>query len=258
VITRNDFRDRALARAEAQAGYALTPGERAAVVQAAEARLVSAALAAATPPDVCGPEVPVAPARAFRVASFQRLVSAATGRHAPDGHLGRSTVIAADVWDAMERAARERHLPGAAPFVPPFAAHQVAVARIYRAVSERFAAGGVRCASVEARQGAGGPGGPGGVSEALLDDGRWLAAVRLAVGDGVALRPGGRHGRGGRAIGVMALVDLVALRDLTPSAVLRRHDWQPKGSLRGILRDALAGALDRMSSVPSSGLQDVG
>jgi hypothetical protein len=248
-----DPRDVALARLAAALGRPLTPTERARTVAVAEAAELSRLRAAATPPEVCGPEVPAAPGRgAFRVVMPERLVSAATGRRAPDGYLGRAVVVVADVWDAMDRDARARYATTGKPweaFVPPFLPHQVAAARTYRAVAERLAAGGLRCASMEARGDHTGVPGRGGASEALLADARWMRRARVAVGDGFALRRRGGGPGCGRPITLIELVDRVAIGGLTPSAVLRKAGWAHNGRWRRVLRQALADALDRISQV---------
>jgi len=255
-----DPRTVALALAAAQAGRPLTPGERARTVALAEALMLTAARAAATPPDSCGPEAAGAPRRAVRVFAPQRVVSAATGRTAPDGYQGRHVVVTADVWDRMAAAAAERHRAagGAAEaFRPPFEAHQVAAARRYAAVAERLEAGGMRCASMEARAGGGGVG-RGGASEALLADADWLRRARAAVGPGAALAPTRRWAEAGRRVLTVAVLDQVAIGGLTLSAILRRAGWPPKGSYRRALREALAGALDRIAGLPGRGPQDGG
>lgn len=190
----------------------------------------------ATPPEVCGPAVPVAPGGGPRVVERRvELVPGSTERFRDVGHLGRSGVRAADVFDRMRAEAARR---GAAE---PLSAGQVAVARRYRTLAEQFGAGGLRCLDL---QRSGGGGGAGGVSEAQLAVAAELRAMRTRVGAGAALRA--VRGGDARTVTLLRLVDLVCLQDLTLSQVLRRHRWAAKGTARKRLREALCGALDRM------------
>lgn len=196
---------------------------------------VEAVRAAAVPPSACGPEIPVAPAAGPRVAfHYVRWVDGSRERTVPAGHLCRATARGADVFDRMAADAVRRKSAA------PFTAHQVAAARDYRTMAERHAAGGVRCASLEAgRVGGGG----GEFIDAHIDLGRRLAGMRGRIGPGVALRAS----RGeGRTITCRALVEAVCVGDQTFSRVLKRHGWPPKGAHRAALRKVLAAALDRM------------
>lgn len=215
------------------------------IVMRAEAARCSALLDRATPPEGCGEAIPVAPGRgACRVVVPVRLVSAATGRTAHDGWQGRNAVAAADVFDRMAASAARRREAA------PFSAAQVEVARAYRGLVERRAAGGLRCASLEAGVQGGQPGG-GSFIDAWIADGRRLEAMRDRIGGGAALSPRrrGACGEGSpRRLSDRVLVDLVVLRDWSVSHVLRRHGWSLKRSHRAACRDALAAALERMRS----------
>lgn len=213
------------------------------VVQAeakAEVARVAAALAQATPPLDVGP-VPVAPARGPQrvVTDFVAVpggVRRIVGRHLEE----------ADVFDVMLAQARRRHGDSDAPFVPPLSWGQIAIARHYRALVERHDAGGVRCASLEA----GRSGGSGGdFMDAHLAIGREIDRLRARIGAGSALvlrrvRPSDRGSRA--SITDRALVDLVAIGNLTLDSVLQRHGWAVHLQYRQALKTALAGALDRM------------
>jgi len=218
----------------------------------AEARGVAQILARATPPEVCGPDIPVSPARGGMRAfmPFEQVGNAriATGYRARGEDRPRQAVARLDVWDRMEAVAREVHarVEGAPAFVPPFTPAQVAMARAYRDLVERYDASGMRCSSVEARTGGGGE---RGVSEAVAADGARLAQLHRRIGDGVSVavrrvRPSDRGAR--LAIKCRVLVDAVALGDRTLSQVLRAHGWAVKGAHREALRWALGAVLDRM------------
>lgn len=193
---------------------------------------------AARPPEVCGPEIIPQPAAGPRRAVEMR--EQVGGRSVRSGYAGRAVAMRADVFDRMLADARARDL------APPLSHGQIAMARLYRDTVERYSAGGVRCASLEA--GRGGAGG-GDFMDARLVAGRRIDAMRARVGDGVALtvrrlRPSVRGSRA--VIRDIVLVDSLCLRDLTLSEVLSEHGWAKDRKLLDALRGALAGALDRM------------
>ena len=71
-----------------------------------------------TVPDICGPDIPIAPARgAYRVFRPVELVPGSAGTARPAGYQGRgedrprAAIIRADVFDEMAEAAR-KHPPG--------------------------------------------------------------------------------------------------------------------------------------------------
>jgi hypothetical protein len=204
-----------------------------------EAEAVAAVLARATPPADVGP-VPVAPARgAMRIETDREVVNGLTKRV-----LGKR-LEQADVFDVMIAQARRRH-GDAAGFVAPFTPGQVYMARYYRGLTERYSAGGVRCASLEA----GREGGAGGdFMDAYLAVGRELDRLHGRIGPGQALvlrrvRPSQRGSRVG--ISDRSVVDMVCLAGMTPGGVLQAHGWSVKVEYLAGVRTALCGALDRM------------
>ncbi len=243
-------------RVEADLGRALTE-EEARIVRrmpggttAAEAAQLLHLHLRAVPPVECGPEMVAAPARGpMRVVASRRMVGAMSVRD------GFSRMEEADVFDRMERAARDAWskalslLPEAEQarlrYVPPFSSGQVAMARRYRALVESHSAGGVKCSTLD---GSGGGDG-GGFMDAYLAEGDELRRLWRAIGPGVAmalrrLRPSARGSR--ISIKDRALVDAVCLAGRSISEVLRAHGWADKGEYRAAARVALAAALDRM------------
>lgn len=225
-------------------GSVVTVGaDRGAARLAAEAGRVARMLADATPPEAMR-AAPVAPARGAQrlVTEMQALpggVRRIVGQHWEE----------ADVFTAMMRDAVARHgaAAGDAPFVAPFTPGQIAMARHYRHLTERHAAGGMKCASLESRGGGGGAGGD--FMDAYLAEGRELARLHRCIGAGEAMvlrriRPSARGTR--RGIGTRALVDRVCLADESLADVLRAHGWAVKGEHRAALRVVLCAALDRM------------
>ncbi len=198
-------------------------------------------LAQAMPPLMVG-DIPVAPARGpMKVVPIWE--AQAGGTRLLTGHRAEP----ADVFDTMGEAARARHdrvTPDSA-YAPPFTPGQVYMARHYRALTERHSAGGMKCASLEGRQGGSG----GEFMDAYLAEGRELTALHRKIGTGQAMvvrrvRPSARGSRSG--IMDRRLVDMVCLGDMTLSAVLDSHGWTVDGKHREALRTALGGALDRM------------
>lgn len=219
----------------------------------AEAERIAAIKARAAIPDRCGPEVEPAPARgAFAVFTMREMVPGSAERMRPAGYKGRDTVRVADAFDVMEEQARrawaklpEKDRP---PFQRPFTDPQIAMARRYLALTERRAAGGVRCASLEALRSGGGQGGE--FIDAFVAEGAELASLHRRIGGGVAMvvrriRPSAR-GANRAAILDRRLVDDVCLRGLTLTEVLRAHGWAKDAAKLVALRVALAASLDRM------------
>lgn len=92
--------------------------------------------------------------------------------------------------------------------------------------------------------------------DAYLAVGREIDQLRARIGAGAALvlrrvRPSARGSR--VTIADRRLVDLVCIGGMTFDAVLQRHGWAIKGEYRAGLRDALAGALDRMQGYRGAG-----
>jgi hypothetical protein len=223
----------------------------------AEAERLRRMIEAATPPEECGPEIPVAPVRGPMLRFTPReMVPTSTGGFVSrrSGWKGRDAARVVDVFDLMiaqARKAHQRQTGGVAGFVAPFNAGQVSAARDYAALSERCAASGVKCSSLEAlaQRGAGG----GDREEAMLRDFRRLRDLHARIGAGLArevrhVRPSDR-GDGvtkGQAIRVRRVVDMVCLGGKSLSAVLVAHGWSANTRGREGLRKALCGALDRM------------
>lgn len=227
--------------------------------QAASEAAITALKQASLPPGICGPDIPMAPARgAFYTFRPVTIVPGSAGATQAAGYQARGeerprvAIVCADVFDAMILAARrihDRRGDGVAGFTPPFTPAQVSVARDYRAMTERRAAGGMRCASLETTGHGGGAGGE--FIDAYVAEGLRLAAFHRRIGQGAALsvrriRPSARGPGKRRLISDRALVDAVCLGGKTLSAVLKAYDWVQNRAMRETLRKALAAALDRM------------
>lgn len=243
---------------------------------AREARLadhVRAAMAAAAPPPVCGPEIPAAPARgAFQVWTPTQVKPGTAGTLEPAGYRApgeaafRKAIRVADIWDVMEEQARRDHSrrhPGQ-PFQPPFTQGQIAIARRYRDLFERHEGGGVRCASLETRTAAR-PGGGGGGEfiDAFVAEGLELARLRARIGPGASLmvrrvRPSRRGRPAASVITDRALVQMVCVGQAALSEVLEAHGWSVQSPPRRMLRQALAACLDRMQGLRGPGAQNGG
>lgn len=225
---------------------------------------------AAAIPARCGPDIVAAPARgAFAVYSPREMVPGSTARQRHAGFRAagevapRDGIRRADVFDRMEAAALAAHLDAGGDrddFRAPLSPGQVAMARQYARLVERRAAGGMRCASLEASHAAGG--GWGSFSDAFAAVGVEIRRLQERIGDGVALevrrvRPSarGRHPRG--IITDRVLVDQVCLGDWSFGRVLRKHGWSNDGKHREALRRALVAALDRMQGYRGNRPQDV-
>ena len=219
-----------------------------------EAGRRAALLRAATAPEACGPEIPVAPARGALRAGTLHLVEAAGDAEAPRsvpirgyqarGEVGpRKAASVIDVFDRMEVAALRARKPLG------LSALQIATGRQYRTLVERQAAGAVKLSSLEGRTGGSGRGLD--VTDLRLAEARQLAAMGGRIGDGAALavrrvRPSARGGAAASIIRNRALVDAVCLEDMDLSAVLEAHGWSVRTGSLNTLRAALAASLDRM------------
>jgi hypothetical protein len=232
-------------RKEAAVMRPATDGKGRARLSAEAARLAQI-LADATPPESCGPEIPVAPARgACKV--LRPVVMVPGGKDGwtaePAGYKGRNAVAALDVFDDMARKAAAKGLP--APFTPA----QVAVARRYRTLVERHSAGGVRCSSLEAQRGGSGNGGD--FMDAFVAEGDEIRRMRARVGSGAAMqvrriRPSARGTAARGIITDLALLDAVCLEGLTVSAVLQRYGWACNSGNRRALYLALESSINAM------------
>ncbi|WP_287882743.1 hypothetical protein [Paracoccus sp. (in: a-proteobacteria)] len=220
-----------------------------------EQERLAAIIARATPVDGCGPAIPVAPARGPQVAFVPHVIM--PDEKAEDGYKvertgwrGFSAVRGADVFDVLERAAAKRKDKDGNPGRSPFTKGQVNVARLYRDLVERHDAGGMRCASLEARRGSG-PSGGGEFIDAFISEGEQIALMRRRIGNGVAMavrrvRPSKRGGPDARPIPDRVLVDAICLDGCSFRAVLERHGWSLDGKNAKKLIVALASILDRM------------
>nr|WP_296429708.1 hypothetical protein [Roseovarius sp. BRH_c41] len=222
-------------------------------IAAAERARVADLLARATPPDACGPEMPVAPARGPMLAFTPRKVvqtEAGNYRSVSDGYVGRQAARVADAFDNITRKAFEAHEKlggGDAAFVPPFSVGQVEIGREYAALVERVASSGLGCVSLETSGGGGGNGGEG-VQAAVFRDIERLRMLRRRMDTGLArkVRRERPNGDKRRSILVRVLVDQVCVHGMSLDAVLRAHGWGINTRCRDGLRSALCGALDRM------------
>ncbi|MCJ8139502.1 hypothetical protein [Falsirhodobacter halotolerans] len=230
-------------------------------VERAEARARHFRLVHAAPP-VEMEVAPVAPAR-----GPMRLVDAVEA--SPDlaqddrGVWQVDAVVTGQRWEGqcrlqvMNDQARAAHAKRGdnEAFIPPFSPGQVAMARRYAMLTERHAAGGMKCSSVEARTDGGGGDG-GGFMDAFVAEGRELDRIHARIGAGQAMvvrrvRPSARGTRLG--IADRRLVDMVCLGGMDLTAVLEAHGWQTETKHRLVLKDALAAALDRMTGYSDRG-----
>lgn len=222
--------------------------------RAAEVGRMAKIIARATPVDGCGPAIPVAPARGPQVAFVPHVVM--PDEKAKDGYKveqtgwrGFSAARAADIFDVLERTAAAKAKEGRTAR-SPFTAGQVNVARHYRDIVERHDAGGMRCASLEARRGSA-PSGGGEFMDAFVAEGDMIRWYRSQIGNGVAMsvrrvRPSKRGGEGARLIMDRDLVDAICLHGKSFKQVLIQHGWTKTGRNVAALTEALAAILDRM------------
>ncbi len=182
-----------------------------------------AVLARGAVPDVCGPEIPVAPARGgiqiLRPVA-QRVNGDGTITKVETGYKGRATMRRLDAFGRMEAEAAKRGKP------MPLTPEQVAAGRRYAMLVERYEAGGYKCSSLEGR--VGGTGSAIDVTDARLMDREEILRIRRAIGDGIAvpvrkIRPSQRGTR--VAITDRYLVDAVCLSGMSFREVLRSCGW---------------------------------
>jgi hypothetical protein len=225
---------RSVARARGLPPPLLSEGDRVAYLKAR-----------AVAPESCGPDMPVAPAKGQMLAVQPMAMQ--MGDDGPvlvhTGFRGRDAARARDVWDEMADQARR------AGGVAPFSAAQVATGRAYAALVERHEACGLRGISVETMMAGRGGSGGGGFMDAVLAEGRRLAALRREIGDGVALEVHRRSRRARDVVTVRALVDGVCLGGRTVADQLRRSGWDTNGPMLDKARGVVAAALDRMALV---------
>lgn len=204
--------------------------------------------AMAAPPEQCGEQMQVAPARgrliAFEAKRMER-TTAGNLREVSDGWAAR----VGDVFDLMEaRRPKAQRRSG-----PLFTPDQVEMARDYRTLVERLDASGMRGMSLETMRSGAGCGADGFLA-AVMDDAARLRAMQRRIGDGVAIevrrvRPSARGGDSRRGIRNRYLVDAVCLKQWTIAQVLAACGWGDSLSNRRALVLALGAALDRMGRI---------
>ncbi|RJE81294.1 hypothetical protein DWB67_01150 [Paracoccus sp. JM45] len=155
-----------------------------------------------------------------------------------------------DIFDDLERRAVLRKDQDGNPGQSPFTKKQVNTARRYRDIVERHDAGGMKCASLEARlDGSSNSGGE--FIDAYLAEGREIRAMQHAIGKGVALavrraRTSARLNAKTRNIRDRDLVDAICLHGKSFRDVLKVYGWSIKGQNIALLTGALSRTLDRM------------
>ncbi|MDS9468616.1 hypothetical protein RGQ15_13685 [Paracoccus sp. MBLB3053] len=227
--------------------------------RAAEQDRLTGILRRATPVEGCGPAIPIAPARGAQVSVTPHVMM--PDEKAPSGWKvertgwrGFKAARGMDIFDDLERRAAAKKDRDGNPGKSPFTKGQVDVARRYRDLVERHDAGGMRCASLEARRGSG-PSGGGEFIDAFIAEGEAIAVLRRRIGNGVAMavrrvRPSARGVEGARIIMDRILVDAICLAEDSFEAVLVRHGWSKTGRNVGTLIEAMRLVLDRMQGNP--------
>lgn len=230
-------------------------GEMGALRRAQERERVAGIIARAMPAEGCGPAIPIAPARGPSVAVTPNVVmpdeKSETGyKVEATGWRGFRAARAIDVFDTLDqREAVRARKEGRHP-VPPFSKAQVTIARHYRDLVERHDAGGMRCASLEARGSGGGSSGSEFI-DAYLATGIEIQQLRQRVGAGAAMvvrrvRPSARGKATASIIRDRDLIDAVCLHGKSFREVLDGHGWTGTSRNIALLVDALKLSLDRM------------
>jgi len=212
---------------------ALKSPSRVAAERRAERGRIAVLKAYGTAPTTTGHDVhPVAPARG-RVTDWmpRGVVPDGKGdwRIEEQGYRGRRALRRLDSLDRIAGLS-----PG-----------QIEAGRLYAALTEKVASGGVKC-STAAIMGEGSGDGPG-FMEAYIEDVKRLRRLQAAIGPGFAME--GRREREGsarRPIRARVLVDMICLGGAAPGQVLRRHAWAENATTRKALREALAEVLERV------------
>ena len=219
-----------------------------------ERERLAAILARATPAEGCGPAIPVAPARGPARAVTPNVVM-------PDpktdsgykveaiGWRGFRAAKAIDVFDMLEQREIARAHKAKRDPIFAFTRAQIDIARRYRDLVEHHAAGGMKCASLEARSGGGGTSGE--FIDAYISVGREIRALQERIGTGAAMavrrvRPSARGEAVSSIIRDRELVDAVCLNGKSFRQVLAGHGWSDTGRNTAMLQKALAESLDRM------------
>lgn len=230
-------------------------GEMGALRRAQERERVAGIIARAMPAEGCGPAIPIAPARGPSVAITPNVVmpdeKSETGyKVEATGWRGFRAARAIDVFDTLDQREAVRARKEGRDPVPPFSKAQVTIARHYRDLVERHDAGGMRCASLEARGSGGGSSG-GEFIDAYLATGNEIQQLRQRIGSGAAMvvrrvRPSARGTTTASIIRDRDLVDAVCLHGKGFVEVLLAHGWSKDGKNAKALQVALGGCLDRM------------
>ena len=204
---------------------------------------VAALRARAVPPASCGGDMPTAPARGPLVAVPPLEVRLSDNGYdtAHVGFQGRDAARASDAFDRMADQARR------AGGVDPFLAFHKLTARTYAALVERHSCVGLKGRSIETMLAGRSGGGGDGVMDLIIDEGRKIDAMRLAVGDGWALEVRRQGKRRRVPLSVLDLVDQVCLQNRTIGEVLRACGWSEKGETRAWAQASLSETLERMS-----------
>lgn len=229
-----------LALARKQAGKARTRAEAVDILRSVmlEGDRIDLAHRIGMPPEACGCDAPVAPARgAVLVVETVVIADDGTGKLRTEtaGYRGRRAFRAADALDRITALSEAQRAAG----------------RRYAAVAEVVAAGGMKRSSL--------------YSDAVsgTDEGRdWmdvyighcerLRRMHRAIGDGVgmAVRRVRPSARGTKAsIADRKLVDMVCLGQSGLVPVLEAHGWVNTGRNVRVLSEALAAILQRLRDV---------
>lgn len=198
-------------------------------------------IARGTPPEACGPDMPVAPARGpvrpFMPVEVQ-MTDAGNWRETKAGYNdGTGPRHAARVRDVFDRLGH-RLTPG-----------QVETGRQYAAFVEKLEASGMGSVNLDGVS----AGGRDDVAERICAMRAEVQAMRRRIGADEALtvrrvRPSRRGGR--RAVTLRELVDQVCLGDKTPLQVMLAAGWARDAERARELVVALGEALDRMAGYP--------
>jgi len=220
-----------------------------AVCEAKVKRIAKAHKAGRVPAE-CGPEIPEAPARGEAVAfNPARLVAVGNEgyQRVERGYKGRSALQVLDALQKMNRAMAKRRVIG-------FTEREMKAASAYVELTERHAAGGLKCSSAFQSTGGGGGGHGRDTMDRLLAMRRKLDECHRAIGSGIAkevrrIRPSKRGAAGvvKRSIFDRDLVDRVCCGGDSLTTVLRDHGWgDSKENIKAVYH-ALRAALERLA-----------
>lgn len=203
---------------------------------------VEAVKAAATPPETASPNIIAAPARGPQLVApqFETVQTASGPRTRRATQDGFHPVRRADAFDVMALQHKRAGGKGAL-----FTVAQVEAGRAYAALSERVAAEGVRCTSLEVTTGSASSTSGRDWIDGVIGRSDRLEALQAAIGDGLAMEPEAVGGKR-RAIRVRDLVDAVCIKGHTLARILRAHGWHERGAGLPHLQRELRAALDRL------------